>query len=41
LNARIERKVAFNASGQQLGTWLPITAHNVLGERAVFLLTPR
>ena len=41
LNARVERKVAFNASGQQLGTWLPITAHNFLGERAVFLLTPR
>ncbi len=41
LNARVERKVAFNASGQKLGTWLPITAHNFLGERAVFLLTPR
>ena len=41
IDARIERKVAFNASGQQLGTWLPITAHNFLGERAVFLLSPR
>ncbi len=41
IDARIERKVAFNASGQQLGTWLPITAHNFLGERAVFSLTPK
>lgn len=39
VNARVERKVAFNASGQQLGTWLPLTAHNLLGEKAVFLLT--
>ncbi len=38
-NARVERKVAFNAWGQQLGTWLPMTAHNFLGEKAVFLLT--
>ena len=41
VNARVERKVAFNAWGQQLGTWLPLTAHNFLGERAVFLLTRR
>ena len=41
IDARVERKVAFNTSGQQLGTWLPMTAHNVLGERAVFLLTPK
>lgn len=39
LDARVERKVAFNASGQQLGTWLPLTLHNLLGEKAVFLLT--
>jgi methionine biosynthesis protein MetW len=39
INARVERKVAFNASGQQLGTWLPVTTHNLLGEQAVFLLT--
>jgi len=39
LDARVERKVAFNVSGQQLGTWLPMTAHNVMGERAVFLLS--
>lgn len=37
--ARVEHKVAFNASGQQLGTWLPLTLHNLLGEKAVFLLT--
>jgi methionine biosynthesis protein MetW len=39
--ARVERKVAFNAWGSQLGTWLPMTAHNLLGEKAVFLLTRR
>ena len=39
VNARVERKVALNASGQQLGTWLPLTTHNLLGEKAVFLLT--
>lgn len=39
LDARVERKVAFNASGQQLGTWLPLTLHNLLGEKAVFLMT--
>jgi methionine biosynthesis protein MetW len=38
-NARVERKVAFNVSGQKLGTWLPLTAHNFLGERAVFMLS--
>ncbi|RTL63284.1 MAG: methionine biosynthesis protein MetW [Hyphomicrobiales bacterium] len=38
-NARVERAVAFNASGQKLGTWMPLTMHNVLGERAVFMLT--
>ncbi len=39
VNARVERKVAFNVSGQKLGTWLPLTAHNFLGEKAVFLLS--
>lgn len=39
LNARVEQKVAFNTAGQKLGTWLPLTAHNLLGEKAVFLLT--
>jgi methionine biosynthesis protein MetW len=41
IDARVERKVAFNAWGQQLGTWLPLTAHNLVGEKAVFLLTKR
>ncbi|HEX4892671.1 MAG TPA: methionine biosynthesis protein MetW [Hyphomicrobiaceae bacterium] len=41
VDARVERAAAFNASGQQLGTWvrLPLTVHNLLGEKAVFLLT--
>jgi methionine biosynthesis protein MetW len=39
LGARVERAVAFNSSGQRLGTWIPITAHNLLGEKAVFQLT--
>lgn len=38
IDARVERKVAFNASGQLLGSWLPLTAHNLMGEKAVFLL---
>ncbi len=41
VDARVETKVAFNASGSQLGTWLPLTLHNLLGEKAVFLLTRR
>jgi methionine biosynthesis protein MetW len=39
VDARVERAVAFNASGQQLGTWLPLTVHNFMGEKAVFMLT--
>lgn len=39
VNARVEQKVAFNVSGQKLGTWMPLTAHNFLGEKAVFLLS--
>lgn len=40
VDAKVERAVAFNVSGQQLGTWvrLPLTIHNLLGEKAVFLL---
>ena len=38
VGARVERSVAFNASGQKLGTWVPLTAHNLLGEKAVFML---
>jgi methionine biosynthesis protein MetW len=39
LGARVERAVAFNSSGERLGTWIPLTAHNLLGEKAVFQLT--
>jgi methionine biosynthesis protein MetW len=39
LGARVERAVAFNASGQLLGTWIPLTVHNLMGEKAVFMLT--
>ena len=38
VGARVERTVAFNSSGQQLGTWLPYTVNNLLGEKAVFLM---
>jgi hypothetical protein len=38
---RVERAVAFNSWGRQLGTWIPLTAHNMLGEKAVFMLTRR
>jgi methionine biosynthesis protein MetW len=39
VDARVERAVAFNTWGQQLGTWIPLTVHNMLGEKAVFMLT--
>jgi methionine biosynthesis protein MetW len=39
VGARVEQAVAFNASGRKLGTWVPLTAHNLLGEKAVFMLT--
>jgi methionine biosynthesis protein MetW len=41
IDARVERAVAFNSWGQQLGTWvpLPLTVHNLIGEKAVFLMT--
>jgi methionine biosynthesis protein MetW len=41
IGARVERAVAFNSSGQQLGTWIPLTVHNLLGEKAVFLLAAK
>ena len=41
VDARVERAVAFNSWGRQLGTWIPLTAHNMLGEKAVFMLTRR
>jgi methionine biosynthesis protein MetW len=39
VGARVERSVAFNSAGRKLGTWVPLTAHNLLGEKAVFMLT--
>jgi methionine biosynthesis protein MetW len=39
VDARVERAAAFNSAGQRLGTWIPFTGHNLLGEKAVFLLT--
>jgi len=39
IDARVERSVAFNAWGRRLGTWVPLTMHNLLGEKAVFMLT--
>ncbi len=39
VEARVERSVAFNAWGRRLGTWIPLTMHNLLGEKAVFMLT--
>ena len=39
VDASVERAVAFNSWGQQLGTWIPLTVHNMLGEKAVFMLT--
>ncbi|HRD77430.1 MAG TPA: methionine biosynthesis protein MetW [Hyphomicrobiaceae bacterium] len=43
VGARVEQAAAFNSSGQQLGTWVrvPLTVHNFLGEKAVFLLSRR
>jgi len=41
VGARVERAAAFNSSGQRLGTWIPLTVHNLLGEKAVFLMTRR
>jgi len=38
MDARVERAVAFNLRGQRLGTWLPLTVHNLMGEKAVFML---
>lgn len=31
----------FNSRGQKLGTWIPLTVHNLLGEKAVFQMTRR
>jgi methionine biosynthesis protein MetW len=39
VDAHVVQSVAFNAAGRKLGTWVPLTAHNLLGEKAVFMLT--
>ena len=41
VGARVEQAAAFNWSGRQLGTWvrMPLTVHNLLGEKAVFLMS--
>jgi methionine biosynthesis protein MetW len=41
VDARVERAVAFSIRGQRLGTWLPLTVHNLMGEKAVFMLAHR
>jgi methionine biosynthesis protein MetW len=41
VDAHVVQSVAFNAAGRKLGTWVPLTAHNLLGEKAVFMLTRR
>ncbi|MGI9378360.1 MAG: methionine biosynthesis protein MetW [Methyloligellaceae bacterium] len=38
LDAKIERSVALNASGQKLGITLPLFMQNIIGEQAIFLL---
>jgi methionine biosynthesis protein MetW len=38
IDARVDCAVAFNLGGQRLGTWLPLTVHNLMGEKAVFML---
>lgn len=39
IDAHVEAAVAFNSSGHRLGTWVPLTAHNLMGEKAVFMLS--
>jgi methionine biosynthesis protein MetW len=41
IDARVERAVAFNIRGQRLGTWVPLTVHNLIGEKAVFVLAAK
>jgi methionine biosynthesis protein MetW len=41
VDARVERAVAFNTRGQRLGTWVPLTVHNLIGEKAVFMLAAK
>jgi methionine biosynthesis protein MetW len=37
--AKVERAVALNAYGRKLGVSMPLFAHNLFGEQAVFLLS--
>lgn len=39
LDARVERSIALNASGQRLGVKIPLFMQNLLGEQAIFLLS--
>jgi methionine biosynthesis protein MetW len=39
MNAAVERSVALNAYGTQIGKGLPLSWQNIIGEQAVFLLT--
>jgi methionine biosynthesis protein MetW len=39
MNAVVERSVALNAYGTQIGKGLPLSWQNIIGEQAVFLLT--
>jgi methionine biosynthesis protein MetW len=39
VGARVERTAAFNSAGHRLGTWIPLTVHNLMGEKSVFLMT--
>jgi methionine biosynthesis protein MetW len=39
IDAKVERSVALNAYGTQIGKGLPLSWQNIIGEQAVFLLT--
>ena len=39
MKAKVERSVALNAYGTQIGKGLPLSWQNIIGEQAVFLLT--
>jgi methionine biosynthesis protein MetW len=41
VGATVERSVALNAYGTQIGKGLPLSWQNIIGEQAVFLLTKR
>lgn len=41
VNATVERSAAFNSSGRQLSSRMPLTVQNIFGEKAVFLLKRR